>query len=218
MWGGPRPLSLERTASLCARACCQLLQHLHVGPPGRSELLRNPIAFEAEIAGRARMKTRQGLPVSPAPCFWVLSRDPRPMRGPPLLVVRAGLGTAVHLAPRPGAADRRRIQRQNPAIRVLRYTVPQRDPPAPWPTPFAPPENTAQIARESARLRVRDGRRPRRARVLAPRGRRRPRGACRRSANQQPGPLTRGSRPISGRDLWCVIGMARRDWLDPCGT
>ena len=30
----------------------------HVGPPGRSELLRNPIAFEAEIDGRARTKAR----------------------------------------------------------------------------------------------------------------------------------------------------------------
>ena len=67
--GRPRPSSLERTASLCAKACDHKLQHVHIGPPGRSELLRNPIAFEAEIDGSARTKARQGLPVSPAPCF-----------------------------------------------------------------------------------------------------------------------------------------------------
>ena len=140
-----------------------------------------------------------------------------PSGGPPLLVVRAGLGTVMDLAPRRGAADRRRIQRQYQAFRVLCCAVPQRDPPAPWPaTLIAPPENTAQDCRESARLR--DRRRARRARVSRTTRSRWPRGACRRSANQQPGPLTRGSRPISGRDLWCVFGVAWRDWLVPIAT
>ena len=80
---------------------------------------------------RHHVGTSDAASVSPAPCFWVLSRDPRPMRGPPLIVVRAGPGKAVDLAPRRGAANRRRIQRQNQAFRVIFCAVPQRDPPAP---------------------------------------------------------------------------------------
>ena len=102
----------------------------------------------------------------------MLSRDPRPVVRPFLSSVQVS-STVMDLAPRRGAADRRRIQRQYQAFRVLCCAVPQRDPPAPWPaTLIAPPENTAQDCRESARLRLRDRRRGRAApECLAPRGR-----------------------------------------------